>query len=178
MRLILLFAACVATPAFAQDRVAIPTGSGVTNSPIGQSTTAQPAATVMAEPVAMMIAAFDRDGDARVSRAEFDAGLRHSFDSVDTRKAGSLGYIAFSDWSERWLGDRNTLPSPFETDRDGDNRITWDELDARFALLFTRFDTNKDGSLARSELLTLRPQMFDRDRRGRPMSPPAQRPRN
>jgi len=173
MRLFLLLAACIATPALAQDRVAGPNGN-----PIGQSTTAQPAATVMAEPVAMMIAAFDSDGDAKVSRAEFDAGLRRSFDSIDTRKTGSLGYIAFSDWSERWLGDRNTLPSPFETDRDGDNRVTFDELAARFDLLFARFDTNKDGSLARSELLTLRPQMFDRDRRGRPMSKPAQQPRN
>jgi hypothetical protein len=178
MRFLLLFAACVATPAFAQDRVAIPTGSAATNAPIGQSTTAQPAATVMAEPVAMMIAAFDRDGDARVSRIEFDAGLRQSFDSIDTRGTGALGYIGYSDWSERWLGDRNTLPSPFETDRDGDNKITFDELAARFALLFARFDTNKDGALARSELLTLRPQMFDRDRRGRPMSPAAKPPRN
>ncbi|ATY33320.1 EF-hand domain-containing protein [Sphingomonas psychrotolerans] len=164
MRLFLLLATFAATPALAQQVPAPPIVS------VPQS---QPAATVMAEPVAMMIAAFDRDGDARVSRAEFDAGLRQSFDSIDTRSAGSLGYIGFSDWSERWLGDRNTLPSPFETDRDGDNRITWDELAARFALLFARFDSNKDGSLARSELLTLRPQMFDRDRRGRPMGKPA-----
>lgn len=178
MRILLLFAACIATPAFAQNRVPIPMGGGAANSPIGQSTLAQPAATVMAEPVAMMIAAFDSDGDARVSRDEFDAGLRRSFDSIDTRKTGSLGYIAFSDWSERWLGDRNTLPSPFETDRDGDNKIGFDELAARFALFFARFDTNKDGVLVRSELLTLRPQMFDRDRRGRPMGRPAQPPRN
>lgn len=177
MRSLLLLAACIATPAFAQDRVAIPTGSGTTNSSIGQSTVAQPAATVMAEPVAMMIAAFDRDGDGKVTRAEFDAGLRHSFDSIDTRGTGALGYIAFSDWSERWLGDRNTLPSPFETDRDGDNKVSFDELAARFALFFARFDTNKDGVLVRSELLTLRPQMFDRDRRGRPMGQPAQPPR-
>jgi hypothetical protein len=169
MRLLPLLAAFIATPALAQQAPVTPVVPGPQ---------AQPAATVMAEPVAMMIAAFDGDGDAKVSRAEFDAGLRHSFDSVDTGKTGSLGYIGFSDWSERWLGDRNTLPSPFETDRDGDNRISWDELAARFTLLFTRFDTNKDGSLARSELLTLRPQLFDRDRRGRPMGKPAQQPRN
>ncbi len=171
MRLFLPLAAFLATPALAQQ-------APVQVAPVVPGPQTQPAATVMAEPVAMMIAAFDRDGDALVSRAEFDAGLRHSFDSIDTRKTGALGYIAFSDWSERWLGDRNTLPSPFETDRDGDNRITWDEFAARFALLFTRFDTNKDGSLSRSELLTLRPQMFDRDRRGRPMNAPAKLPRN
>lgn len=145
--------------------------------PVVPSPQAQPAATVMVEPVGMMIAAFDSDGDAKVSRAEFDAGLRRSFDSIDTGKTGALGYIAYSDWSERWLGDRNTLPSPFEVDRDGDNKISYEELAVRFALLFTRFDTNKDGSITRSELLTLRPQMFDRDRRGRPMGKPPQ-PRN
>lgn len=165
----LLLAACVAGPAFAQQ---------VPVTPVFPGPQTQPAATVMVEPVGMMIAAFDRDGDARVSRAEFEAGLRQSFDSVDTRKTDALGYIAFSDWSERWLGDRNTLPSPFETDRDGDNRITWDELDARFALLFTRFDADKDGTITRKELLTLRPQMFDRDRRGRPMGPTPKPSRN
>lgn len=161
MRLFLLLAMFVATPAFGQNRVAIPTGSGNNANPVGSSTSAQPAATVIVEPVAMMIAAFDADGDARVTRAEFDAGLRHSFDSIDTDKKGSIGYIAFSDWSERWLGDRNTLPSPFEVDRDGDNRITFAELAERFALLFTRFDVNKDGVLVRSELVTIRPPAFN-----------------
>ncbi|RYD61686.1 MAG: EF-hand domain-containing protein, partial [Sphingomonadales bacterium] len=128
------------------------------------------AATVIVEPAAMMIAAFDTDGDARVTRAEFDAGLRRSFDSMNPRD-GTLGYIGFSDWSERWLGDRNTLPSPFETDRDGDNKISFDELAERFALLFARFDADKDGVLTRKELVTIRPQMpgsdFGRKRRKR-----------
>jgi hypothetical protein len=145
-------------------------GSRDTSSPIGSSTTAQPASTVIVEPVAMMIAAFDADGDARVTRAEFDAGLRRSFDSAGPRD-GAIGYIGFSDWSERWLGDRNTLPSPFETDRDGDNRISFDELSARFALLFARFDADKDGVLTRKELVTIRPQMpapnFGKQRRKR-----------
>jgi Ca2+-binding EF-hand superfamily protein len=160
MRFLLLLATLVATPALAQDRVAIPAGSGNGSNPIGLSTRAQPSPTVIVEPVAMMIAAFDSDGDAKVTRAEFDAGLRHSFDSIDTDRKGSIGYIAFSDWSERWLGDRNTLPSPFEVDRDGDNRITFAELAERFDLLFTRFDANKDGVIVRSELVTIRPQMF------------------
>lgn len=142
----LLIALLAATPASAQTR------------PIQAAPTAQPASTVIVEPVAMMIAAFDADGDARVNRAEFDAGLRRSFDSARPQN-GTLGYVGFSDWSERWLGDRNTLPSPFETDRDGDNRIDFDELAARFDLLFTRFDADKDGVLIRRELVTIRPQM-------------------
>ena len=162
MRLfVMLLALSAAAPAMAQprpERAAIPTGERDTSRPIGSSTVAQPPATVIVEPVAMMIAAFDSDGDARVTRAEFDGGLRRSFESVSPQ-GGAIGYIAFSDWSERWLGDRNTLPSPFETDRNGDQKIAFDELAGRFDLLFKRFDADKDGVLIRRELVTIRPQM-------------------
>ncbi len=110
---------------------------------------------MIAEPVAMAIATFDADHDGIVTRAEFDAGVRRSFE-VSAKGQPALGYIAFGDWSERWLGNRNALPSPFEVDADGDNRITLVELQARFDLFFTRFDTDKDGTLRRSELLTVR----------------------
>lgn len=114
------------------------------------------AATIVAEPVAMTIAAFDTDGDARVTKAEVTAGVERSFASIDTDKKGTLGYIAFADWATRWLGDPNAVPSPFEVDRDGDNRITLTELQDRFAEIFDRFDKDKDGILIRSELLTIR----------------------
>ncbi|RYY29045.1 MAG: EF-hand domain-containing protein [Sphingomonadales bacterium] len=150
MRLLtLLIPLLAAAPALAQTSPANPTPA---------APAPQPAATVIVEPVAMAIAAFDSDGDGRVTRAEFDAGLRKSFDSMKPQ-GGTLGYIGFSDWSERWLGDRNTLPSPFETDRDGDNKISFEELAGRFDLLFTRFDADKDGVLIRRELVTIRPQI-------------------
>lgn len=164
MRLFLLLAACTFPfHAFAQDRAAPPT-------PIAPGApTPQPQATVIAEPVALLIAGFDADGDARVTRVEFDTGLKRSFDSADAAHAGSLGYIAYSDWSLRWMGDRNTLPSPFELDRDGDNRISWAEFQARFDAIYARFDRNKDGAIERSELVTIRPPAFNpmNGRRGR-----------
>lgn len=116
---------------------------------------AEPIPLMIAEPVAMAIAAFDKDGDAVVTRAEFDTGVTQSFESVGKGQR-SLGYVAFGDWAERWLGSRNALPSPFEVDQDGDNRISLAELRARFALFFDRFDRDKDGVLRRSELLTVR----------------------
>ncbi len=119
------------------------------------ATAPAPIPLMIAEPVAMAIATFDSDQDGIVTRAEFDAGLRRSFD-LSAKGQPALGYIAFGDWSERWLGNRNALPSPFEVDADGDNRITLTELQARFDLFFTRFDTDKDGSIRRSELLTVR----------------------
>jgi len=155
MRLFLLLAACTAAlPAAAQQR---PAPDAITVNAPG----AQPQATVIAEPVALLIAGFDSDGDARVTRAEFDTGLKRSFDSADTGHSGSLGYIAYSDWSLRWMGDRNTLPSPFEMDRDGDNKVSWAEFQDRFALIWTRFDKNKDGVIERSELVTIRPPAFN-----------------
>ncbi|MGU3316262.1 EF-hand domain-containing protein [Sphingomonas sp. M6A6_1c] len=131
----------------------------------------QPPATFVVEPVGMTIAGFDSDGDGRTSRVELDAGVRRSFAAIDSGKAGTIGYIAFADWAERWLGDRNALPSPFEVDSDGDNRITLAELQATFARIFARLDVDKDGVVTRKELLTIRAMA------GRTMGPPGKRKR-
>jgi hypothetical protein len=120
------------------------------------SVPAQPPATLVVEPVAMAIAAFDSDGDGRTSRAELTAGVARSFAAIDATHSGSLGYIAFADWSTRWLGDPNALPSPFEVDTDGDNRITLGELQAAMARVFARLDADKDGFVTRKECLTIR----------------------
>ncbi|WP_375396957.1 EF-hand domain-containing protein [uncultured Sphingomonas sp.] len=111
---------------------------------------------LVVEPVAMMIATFDADGDGRVTRDELARGVRRSFAAIDTANSGTLGYIAFSDWALRWLGDRNALPSPYEVDTDGDDRITLSELEARFATIFVRLDKDRDEVLTRAELLTIR----------------------
>ena len=135
----------------------------------------QPAvATIVAEPVAMMLAAFDSDGDARLTQAEAQAGVARSFAAADPAKSGSIGYIAFADWAERWLGDRNAVPSAFEVDRDGDNSITLAELQDRMGAIFARMDKDKDGVLTRAELLTIRTPVLAPDRRGRsrPPTPP------
>ncbi len=129
----------------------------------------QPPATFVVEPVGMALAGFDADGDGRTTRAEMEAGVRRSYAAIDTGNSGSIGYIAFADWAERWLGDRNALPSPFEVDGDGDNRIAPAELQAAFRKVFARLDADKDGSLSRKELLTIRAMA------GRTMGPPRKR---
>ena len=118
--------------------------------------TPQPPATIFAEPAALYIAACDASGDGRVTQAELTACVARSYATAEGAASGSIGYIAYADWAQAWLGDRNALPSPFEVDRDGDNRITLGELQTRFAQFFTRFDRDKDGVLRRAELLTIR----------------------
>jgi hypothetical protein len=130
-------------------------------------------ATIVAEAVAVTLAGFDADGDARVTREEVTAGVARSFGTEP-----SIGYIAFADWAERWLGDRNAVPSALEVDRDGDNRITVRELQERFEAIFLRLDKDKDGALARAELLTVRTPPLDlRRRRDRDVETPAERQR-
>ncbi len=116
---------------------------------------AQPPATILVEPAAMFVATCDADGDARVTRAELTACIARAFATADGAASGKIGYIAYADWEQRWLGDRNALPSPFEVDTDGDGRISLAELQTRFASYFDRFDLDRDGTLTRAELVTI-----------------------
>lgn len=116
----------------------------------------QPGATIVAEPVAMFIAACDANGDGRTTRAELAACVARTFADADPGHAGSIGYIGYSDWAQKWLGDRNALPSPYGVDANADDRITLDELQAQFAIAFDRFDLDRDGAVTRAELVTIR----------------------
>ncbi len=138
--------------------------------------TPQTPATMVVEPVAMLIATFDANGDALVDRNELTEGVRRTFEAVDTAKAGQLRYIAFADWAERWLGDRNALPSPFEVDRNQDDQVSLDELQDHFSRLFARYDKSGDHQISRAELLTYRTAPIDAKgpTAGRPpIKPPA-----
>ena len=125
----------------------------------------QPPATILVEPAAMLLATCDANADALVTRAERDVGLARAYATADGAAAGRVGYIAYADWAQRWLGDRNALPSPYEVDGDGDNRISLDEVTRRFTALFDRYDLDKNGSLTRAELVTIR-AAAPGDRRG------------
>lgn len=138
--------------------------------------TPQTPATMVVEPVAMLIATFDANGDGLVDRNELTEGVRRTFEAVDTARAGQLRYIAFADWAERWLGDRNALPSPFEVDRNQDDQVSLDELQDHFSRLFARYDKNFDHQISRAELVTYRIAPIDAKgpTAGRPpVKPPA-----
>lgn len=124
-------------------------------------------ATIVAEPVALFLAAADRDRDGRTTLAELTQTLADTTANDAAWNAG-VGFIVYSDWAERWLGDRNGVPTPFDLDRNGDQKVTAGELAARFETLFARFDANKDGAVSRAELLTVRTSPYGRpEREGR-----------
>ena len=150
-------AMALATPAFAQQ--APPSASTGPVKP-------QPFATIVTEPAAMFVAACDTNFDAIVTRDELHACLKRSFESVAQGKP-DIGYIDYGAWALRWLGDQNALPSPYTVDMDNNDRITLAELIAQFDILFDRYDVDKNGTLTRAELLTIRTPP--------PSSPPGKR---
>lgn len=133
--------------------------------------TQQTPATILVEPVAMLIATFDgepdggTDGerDGLVERSEIDAGIARTFATSDTAKTGKLRYLAYSDWALRWLGDRAALPSPYEVDRDNDDAVSLVEMQDHFSRLFARYDKDGDKRVSRAELLTFRAAPIDKD---------------
>jgi hypothetical protein len=115
-----------------------------------------PPASMVVEPVGMMIAACDANGDAIVTHEEMTACVARSFAAIDVDHKGSIGFIDYSDWARIYLGDANAAPGPFEMDTDNDNRITLAEMQAKFDAIFARLDRDHDGKLTRAELLVIR----------------------
>jgi hypothetical protein len=128
---------------------------------------AQTPATLVIEPAAMMVVGCDTDADGRTSRQELDACVAKT---VGTKPLGLLDYAA---WQATWLGDQGALPSPLEVDRDGDDRLTLDEVQVQFSKIFSRLDKNGDGLVTRAEALTIRASAAGSGDRGK--SPKGQR---
>lgn len=139
------------------------------------------APTIVASPLALAIASFDRNGDLQVTRAEYDAEVLRSFAGGDRDGDGFMGLIELSAWASATLGNATALPGAFDFDRDGDDKISRAEFVAYFGRQFTALDVDRDGKLVRSELVQLiaTPQRDGkRGRRGDPTPPsrPQQQP--
>lgn len=130
--------------------------------------------TIAATPVALAIAGFDRDGDLRVTRAEYDGQVKSSFARGDKDGNGLISLIELSAWAEATLGNAGALPGPFDFDKDGDDKVSGVEFAAEFSTRFAALDKDKDEILLRSELLMLVDTPF-RDRRGRNRCEPSQK---
>lgn len=112
-----------------------------------------------APPAALLLAGFDRNNDALVSREELNAGAAAAFAAADTDRDGALGLAELGGWAVRWLGSADAIPGRFDFDRDADDRITPAEFQAELGRRFATFDANRDGLVSRAELLTVRPDI-------------------
>ena len=124
--------------------------------------------TIFALPLSLAIAGFDADGDTRVTRAEYDAGVIREWTRADTDRDGTIGAIEHGAWAERTLGSPGALPSLLDLDHDGDDRIGREEFTRYFAQRFTALDKDGDGVLTRAELISLR---MDPSMLGKPGAP-------
>lgn len=133
--------------------------------------------TISATPLSVMIAGFDKDGDARVTRAEFDAGVSRSFRSGDANGDGAISLIELTSWSTTWLGNAYALPGLYDFDREGDDdRISEVEYRGEFDRRFKALDRDNDGALLRAELILLTMPRNTDDGRRRRTPPAGQRP--
>jgi hypothetical protein len=133
-----------------------------------------PPPTIVATPLALAIAGFDRDGDMTVAKAEFDAGVARSFESADKDHNGKLSLFELANWADAALGNRGALPGQFDFDRDGDDSISRGEFTALFDARFATFDKDGNKVLRRSELVTFAattPLREERGGRARPEGP-------
>jgi hypothetical protein len=111
--------------------------------------------TIVATPFTLAIAAFDRNGDLKVSRNEYEWGVAKAFAGADRNGDETLSLIEFGGWAEATLGNAGALPGRFDFDRDGDDRISRAEFRRLFAARFATLDTNRDAALVRAELISL-----------------------
>lgn len=130
-----------------------------------------------AEPLGLAVAGFDRDGDARTSRAEYDAAIGRTFAAADANRDGALGYIEYAAWATAWLGSATALPGPFAIDTDNDDRLSATEFAVEFGRHFTRLDRDRDGAVSHAELITVRNPRLAPIRPPRPPLLPSERSR-
>jgi Ca2+-binding EF-hand superfamily protein len=107
----------------------------------------------IALPVGLVLASMDTDRDTRVSSAEIRDGAAESFQAGDTNADGYLRSIEFGDWSLTYLGSEYTTPGLLHFDNDMDGRVSRSEFITAFEKIQQRMDANRDGALARAELL-------------------------
>jgi hypothetical protein len=107
----------------------------------------------IAMPVGLFLTSMDLDRDTRISPAEVAGGAADSFNASDANADGYLRPIELETWSRTYLGSEYSTPSRLQFDQDQDGRVSRDEFMATFVEIQRRLDSDRDGALARAELL-------------------------
>ncbi|MEM9837595.1 MAG: hypothetical protein AAF830_00425 [Pseudomonadota bacterium] len=114
---------------------------------------------VVAQPLGLLFAGMDANGDAETSRAEVEIAVPKIFASTDTDENGLLRPIEFQAFAIRYLGTNDTALATRSFDRNLNGEVTEFEFTGYLMTMFDRADKNRDGILQRSEFVeTIEPQ--------------------
>ncbi len=103
--------------------------------------------------VAKMIKRFDKDGDGKLSEAEWPTERRMKFADADADKNGTVTAEELTaQWKhhDRGTADGKDRMARLDTDKDGKVSVT--EWSAQGEKMFARFDKNNDGKIEKGEL--------------------------
>ncbi len=142
----LLLSACANTPdrrgPDTRDRSANSSGERPNNGRARNSGT-------FARPLALLFADMDANGDKRLSLAELEAGAEKEWESFDRAPSA----IFFANWSRNALGSTDASPTFMMFDKDLNGVVSKAEFMTLLAERFTRYDTDKNELVDRSELI-------------------------
>lgn len=106
-----------------------------------------------AQPLSMMFASFDADGDRLVDGTELVAGIDRAWAAISPTDYARP--IAFARWAEVELGSPDARPSFIAFDHNVDGALTRTEFSDRLRNEFASLDKNGDAQLSRAELVFL-----------------------
>ena len=103
---------------------------------------------------------FDKDGDGRISKDEAPDFMKTFFDRVDGNGDGFLDKREIEAMPSRGSsggrgpggGSRNLM----QFDKNGDGKVTKDEVPESMQGIFERLDSNGDGAIDRQEIEAMR----------------------
>lgn len=111
-------------------------------------------------PAALWMATLDTDQDYKITRAEYEAGLKATFDRFDTNSDNRLTLFDIEDWRKSALGSVDAAPHSLQFDNDYNSTITRAEFDSTLIAMFNSSDKNEDKVVTFNELVEIveRPQ--------------------
>jgi len=101
---------------------------------------------------AAMFAAADANHDGTITRAEFDAARAARFTQMDADHNGSLSASEMPHWGGGAQPAAGGDAQHGRGDANGDGTVSRAEWDAEGARMFSRLDTDNNGSITQAEL--------------------------